>query len=182
MVSCWAPGCRNLADKKFNIITLVTVLFSLHCEIFGNLAHLIPEAYSKPCQISNMMRYIENPDMVRKVCSGIFRHIQEHSAIFSHVQVHWGTLRNIEAYSGIVEVFWAIFITLWNPYLYNRAIFRTLGHLEREAASEACGTSKMIWHIQSFGIVRTFYSNIFEDILKYSGILMHIQSHSQVRN
>ena len=37
--------------------------------------------------------------------TGIFRHIEELSAIFSHGQAYLGTLRHIEAYSGIIEVY-----------------------------------------------------------------------------
>ena len=32
--------------------------------------------------------YIESSDIVRAVYSGIFKHIQEHSAIFSHGQAY----------------------------------------------------------------------------------------------
>ena len=48
----------------------------------------MPEVYSKPCQISKMMRHIENPGMVRTVYSYILRHIQEYSAIFSIAQAY----------------------------------------------------------------------------------------------
>ena len=37
-------------------------------------------------------------------------------------------------------------------------------------------------HIQSPGIFKTVYSNIFKGIQAYSGILMHIQPHSLVHN
>ena len=53
--------------------------------MFKTLTHLIPATYSKPCQISKMLRHTENPDVIRTVYSGIFRHIQGHSAIFCHV-------------------------------------------------------------------------------------------------
>ena len=43
------------------------------------------EAYSKPCQISKMMRHIENLDIVRTVYSDIFMHSS-------------GSFRNIQAY------------------------------------------------------------------------------------
>ena len=46
----------------------------------------MPEA--KPCQISKMMRDIENPNIVRTVYSGIFRPTQGPSAILSHVQAY----------------------------------------------------------------------------------------------
>ena len=35
-----------------------------------------------------MTPHIENPGIVRTVYSGIFRHIQGHSAIFSHIQAY----------------------------------------------------------------------------------------------
>ena len=40
--------------------------------MFKALAYLIPVAYSKPCQIHKMMIYIENPVIVKTVCSDIF--------------------------------------------------------------------------------------------------------------
>ena len=61
------------------------------------------EEYSKPCQISKMMKHIENPDTVKAVFSGILRDIQRHVALFSHVQACLGTLRYAQAYSGITE-------------------------------------------------------------------------------
>ena len=48
----------------------------------------MPETYSKPCQISKIMRHIENPGIVRTVYSDIFKHIQGHSAILSHGQAN----------------------------------------------------------------------------------------------
>ena len=63
------------------------------------------EAYSRPFQISKMMRHIENPGIVKTVYSDIFRCIQGNSPIFSHVLGHSGTLRYIEAYSGIIETY-----------------------------------------------------------------------------
>ena len=72
------------------------------------------EAYLKPCQISEDMRYIENPVIVRTFYSGIFRHISRHSAILSHVQAYCGTLRHAEAYSGIIKTYWAIFRHIQN--------------------------------------------------------------------
>ena len=49
----------------------------------------MPEAYSKPCQISKIMRHIENRAIVRTVYSGIFINIQTCPSI----------LRDIRAYS-----------------------------------------------------------------------------------
>ena len=57
-----------------------------------------------------------------------------------------------------------------------------MAYLEPKASFKACQTRKMIMHTQSPGIIKTVYSKIFRDIYAYSGILRHIQSHSQVRN
>ena len=79
------PECANQADKYSYIIALVTIiviiLLELYRSILRTLAYLTPDAYSKPCQISKMMRHFENPGIVRTVYSGIFRHVQVHSAI-----------------------------------------------------------------------------------------------------
>ena len=124
------------------------------------------EVYSKPCQISTMTRYFENPDIVRTVYSGIFGHIRGHSAIFTYVYKYCATLRQTEATSCITEACEPSDIcrTLCNPCIYNRAIFGTLAHLELEASSKACQTCKLIRYIQSPGIVRTVYSSIFKVI------------------
>ena len=84
-VSCGVPECANQADKYSYIIALVTIiviiLLELYSSILRTLAYLTPDAYSKPCQISKMMRHFENPGIVRTVYSGIFRHVQVHSEI-----------------------------------------------------------------------------------------------------
>ena len=54
------------------------------------LSYLIPEVYSKFCQVSKMMRQIENLGIVRTVYSGIFRHI------FSNIQPCSDILRNVK--------------------------------------------------------------------------------------
>ena len=61
------------------------------------------DAYSKPCPISRMMRHTVNPDIVRTVYSGIFRHIQGHSCLFRHFQAYSGTFSNIHPCSGILK-------------------------------------------------------------------------------
>ena len=48
----------------------------------------MPEAYSKPSQISKMMRYIENPGFVRTFYSDVFRDIQRYSVMFRHIEGH----------------------------------------------------------------------------------------------
>ena len=53
--------------------------------IMLTLEYLMFEVYSKPCQISKMMRHIENLDIVRTVYSGIFMHSS-------------GSFRNIQTY------------------------------------------------------------------------------------
>ena len=93
MVSCGTTGSTNRADKNFSIIILVTIIIImllrlLYHSVFRTLAHLMHEKYSKPCQTSKTMRYIENHGIAETVYSGIFRYTQEHSAIFSHVQAH----------------------------------------------------------------------------------------------
>ena len=57
-------------------------------------------------------------------------------------------LRHIKS-PGILD----IFRTLYNPCIYNHAIFRTLAHLESKASLKSSQTYKMIRHIQSPDIV-----------------------------
>ena len=45
--------------------------------IFSTLTHLQPEESSVARQTCKIIRYIQSPDMVRTVCSGIFRDIGE---------------------------------------------------------------------------------------------------------
>ena len=80
MVSYGASGYTNRASKNSNIITptIIIMLLLIYCGTFRTLAYLMPEVYSKPCQMSKMMRHIDNPGIVRTVSSGIFRHIQGH--------------------------------------------------------------------------------------------------------
>ena len=132
------------------------------------------------------MRHFENPGIVR---TSIFRYFQAYSETFINIQPCSGILRDIKAYSDIFRHYWGniephsdIFRTLCNPYIYNGVIFGTLTHLEPEASSKACQTSKMIKHIHSPGIIRTVYWSIFNYILGYSGILMHIYPNSQATN
>ena len=103
MVSCREPGRTNRADKNSNIITLVAtiMLLQLYCGIFRTLVYLMPEAYSKPCKVSKMMKHTENPGIVRTAYSDIFRHIQAHSGTFSNIQPCSGILRDFKAYLDI---------------------------------------------------------------------------------
>ena len=52
----------------------------------------MPETYSKTCQISKIMRHIENAGQIKTVYSGSFKYIQGHFALFSlmlrHIQGH----------------------------------------------------------------------------------------------
>ena len=52
-------------------------------------------------------------------------------------------------------------------------------HVRVHASAIACHSLTGL-HIQSTGIDGTVYSSIFKDMYAYSGILMHIQPHSQV--
>ena len=54
------------------------------------MTYLMPTTYSKPCQISKMIKHIEKPGLVRTVYSNVPRNIQGYSAIFSHVQAFEG--------------------------------------------------------------------------------------------
>ena len=131
----------------------------------------MPEAYSKPCQISKIMRHIEIAGIVRTVYSGTFRYVQGHLAILRHAQAYWvsSILRYIELYSDT-------FRSLCNPCIYNRAMFRTRAHLEPEISSNVYQRCKITMHIQSPGIVRTF-SRIFRDIQGYLRISIFIHPH-----
>ena len=62
IASCVLFGYTNWSDKNSNIITLVPIItMLLYHRIFWTLAYLMPVAYSKPCQLSQMMRHIEKP-------------------------------------------------------------------------------------------------------------------------
>ena len=51
------------------LVTVIIVLLSLYRDVFRTLAHLMPEGYSKPFQISKMIGHIENPGTVKIVYS-----------------------------------------------------------------------------------------------------------------
>ena len=62
IVSCVLFGYKNWSDKNSNIITLVPIItMLLYHRIFWTLAYLMSVAYSKPYQLSQMMRHIEKP-------------------------------------------------------------------------------------------------------------------------
>ena len=77
----------------------------------------MPEAYSKPCQISRMMRHIENPGIVKTVYSCIFRDI-------NNIQPCSDISSDIKAYSGIFKHCWGswshiqTFRTMCNPCIW----------------------------------------------------------------
>ena len=90
---------------------MIIMLSSLYDSIFRTAAYLMSEAYSKPCQISKIIRHNENPGIVRTVYSGIsyiFRDNQQYSVmfrlIFKHVRAYtegsYYILRHIQA--GII--------------------------------------------------------------------------------
>ena len=90
MVSCGPPGSADWADKSPSIITLVTIIIMLlqllYHSIFRTLVYLMPETYSKPCQISKIMRYVKNHGNIQS-CSGILRDIKAQWGIFRHYWV-----------------------------------------------------------------------------------------------
>ena len=72
---------------------MIIMLSSQYDSIYRTAAYLMPEAYSKPCQISKIIRHNENPGIVRTIYSSIsyiFRDIQQYSVmfrlIFKHIQ------------------------------------------------------------------------------------------------
>ena len=130
--------------------------------------------------------------VVGKFYSGIFRHIQRHSAIFSHVQAYQKTLRQIQALLWNVEPYSDIFRTLCNLCIYNRIIFRTLAYLEAQPSLKAYQTCKMIrhnpepWHGQNRNIelnqsIKSF-SKIFRDIQGFWCIINHTQALFSLQN
>ena len=78
-------------------------------------------------------------------------------------------MRHIEPYS-------IIFRTLCNPYIYSHAIFRTLAYWEPQASSKACGTWKMVKHIQNPGTEQFVeaFSRMFSDIQGYWCTFSHV--------
>ena len=151
--------------------------------IFRTLEYLMPEIYSKSCQVSKMMTlaqvfYCEfceiskntfsywtppvaasNDEALwewhRTVYSGMIRHTQRHSAIFNNVQAYCGALRHTETSLRHIEQYSDIFRTLHNLCINNRA---------NPGTFRAWRTCKIIRHIQSPAIVNTVHSSVFKDI------------------
>ena len=80
-------GSTNRADK-YNKISFKNNNVKLYRNIFRTPTYLMSEEYSTSCQITKMMRHIENSGIVTTVYSAIFRHIQGHSDVFSYVQAY----------------------------------------------------------------------------------------------
>ena len=120
----------------------------------------MPEIYSKPFQISKMMRNTENPNIVRKVYSGIFINIQRHSAILTYVQA------NIPPYSGMLKNFQTL---LWYIEPYSEP-YVNLRHLQKPVKLTDQAYSEP-WHSQnsSFKYFQE-YLGIFRNIDAYSAI------------
>ena len=82
---------------------------SRHISLYrGIFRTLMVVEYSKPCQISKMMKRIENPGTVRAVYSGISKYIQGHSTTCSTFQPFSGILRDIRVYRGIFRYYLGI--------------------------------------------------------------------------
>ena len=129
------------------------------------------------CGVPECTNWEDNPNIaileqnIIQTFPDIFKGMQHYLPMFSptlsHVQAHWETLRHVEAYSGIIVAYWAVFRYIQNCvalhiracHIKNPSIF-----IEPMASSKGYQTCKMIRHIQSPGIVRTAYSSIFRDI------------------
>ena len=133
----------------------------------------------KPCQRSKMKRHIENPGRVRTAYSGIFKHIQWHSAIFGHNQAYWATLK---AYLGIFrhfEPYTDIFRTLFNHCIYNHATFKPLAQYRTQ------GIFKNLPNVQDYQAYWELWqsqNSLYKHFEGYLEILMQIQPHSQACN
>ena len=157
-----------VADKNFNVMTLVTT-------IFNNVITII----------SWHIETLAQSEQIIQTFSVLFEDIQGYSGIFGYVQAYRGTFRHIEAYSGVIEAYRAVVRHIWKrkPCICNQPChIQKPGLFTLEASSKAYQTYKMSMHIQSPGIVRTVYSSIFKDTQLYSGILTHMQPHSQAHN
>ena len=112
----------------------------------------ISDAWGICKTLSNILRWwgILRPWHIQ---NSLLRHFQTYT--FSNINPFLGKMRDIKAYWGIFRNYWRILshihilITLYNPCIYNRAIFRTLTHLDLKAFSKACQRCKMTRHIQS---------------------------------
>ena len=146
------------------------------------------EAYSKPCEMHKMIRYIENPGVVSIIYSGIFKHIHRDWEIFSQSQIYWKTLRDIQAYSGIIQAYWALFRHIQNclwllHYLWLCRI-QNPGTLPK-ASSKTCQTymirSSILrvlpWSKQFLQV----FSRIFRFIQGYWFIFSHTHKHATRR-
>ena len=75
----------------------------------------------------------------------------------------------MQACLGIIEAYLAIFRTLCDPCIYNRAIFKTLTCLEPEASSKAY-QKIIIYILRALAYSEQYiqaFSKIFEDIQGY---------------
>ena len=95
-------------------------------------------------------------------------HFQAYSGTFNNMQLYSSILRDIKAYSGIIEASGPTMRQIRHILNFVQPLqiqsFRTLAYLEPKASPKTCHTCQMIRHIQSPGIVRTFYSRTFKDI------------------
>ena len=65
---------NNISYNNYNVIIIISQHIQNHnfCisflifNTFRTLVYLMPEAYSRPCQISKMMRHAESPGVIRQ--------------------------------------------------------------------------------------------------------------------
>ena len=83
-----------------------------------------------------------------------------------------GCTNRADKNSNIIRL--VIIIILLKPY---RDLFRTLAYLMPEAYSKPRQIRKMMQHIESPGILRKIYSDIFRHIQQYLHMFRHIEGH-----
>ena len=114
------------------------------------LTYLIPEAYSKPCQVYKMMRNIENTGTVRRVCSSIW-----HESFYK-------TLHH-----KLLTVFW-IHLCLDNCSVVSTVCFR---HIQTSDIFTILIICKEMWEANSYLV------GILRHIQAYSALLRPIKAY-----
>ena len=122
-----------------------------------------------------LSRNIENPGIVRTVYSGIFRHIQGHSAIKSYVQTYcsifrhyWGVRRHYQTYSELCITLAYTTVPYLEPWLIQNPshLQKSVKHVRYDHANSGPQHSQNSLFRQFQG-----YLGIFRDIDAYSAPL-----------
>ena len=107
---CAIIACRNVIYRKSRraMIAPLNKIWRVWACAHPIAGHSRPDLYWEHCHSQNsLFRHFQ-------AYSGIFTNIKGHSPTFINVQGHLGTLRYMEAYSGIIEAYWAIFSHIHN--------------------------------------------------------------------